>query len=91
MISTDVLARYAGDAAREVQGVSGLARDPEITSSDAATDVSCTSSSRGDTSAGAVSAEVQERVREYLERMAKASVGSVDVVVEGVGAPPARQ
>ncbi len=27
VISTDVLARYAGDAAREVEGVSGLARD----------------------------------------------------------------
>ena len=39
MISTDVLARYAGDAAREVEGVSGLARDTDITSTDAATDV----------------------------------------------------
>ena len=91
MISTDVLARYAGDAAREVQGVSGLARDPEITSSDVATDVVVHLELAWGHSARGVSAEVQERVREYLERMAKASVGSVDVVVEGVGTPPAKQ
>ena len=35
-------------------------------------------------------AEVQERVAEYIERMANVHVGSVDVVVER-GAPPAKQ
>jgi uncharacterized alkaline shock family protein YloU len=34
---------------------------------------------------------VQDRVTEYLERMANLEVGSVDVVVERVGAPPAKQ
>ena len=42
-------------------------------------------------SAEDVARQVQERVAEYLERMAKLEVGSVDVVVERVGAPPAKQ
>ena len=38
-----------------------------------------------------VASQVQERVSEYLERMANLEVGSVDVVVESIGAPPAKQ
>jgi uncharacterized alkaline shock family protein YloU len=34
---------------------------------------------------------VQDSVADYLERMANLEVGSVDVVVERVGAPPAKQ
>jgi uncharacterized alkaline shock family protein YloU len=34
---------------------------------------------------------VQERVAAYIERMANVHVGSVDVVVERVGPPPAKQ
>jgi uncharacterized alkaline shock family protein YloU len=34
---------------------------------------------------------VQRRVADYLERMANLTVGSVDVVIDGVGAPPAKQ
>jgi uncharacterized alkaline shock family protein YloU len=34
---------------------------------------------------------VQQRVSEYIERMANVHVGSVDVVVERVGAPPAKR
>ena len=41
--------------------------------------------------ADAVARRVQERVAEYIERMANVHVGSVDVVVERVGAPPAKQ
>ena len=41
--------------------------------------------------ADGVARQVQERVAEYIERMANLHVGSVDVVVERVGAPPAKQ
>ena len=93
VISADVLARYAGDAAREVEGVAGLTRG--------AAEVAITDSERADVVvhvelAWGVPAEdagmqVQERVAEYLGRMANLEVGSVDVVVERVGAPPAKQ
>ena len=39
----------------------------------------------------AVARQVQERVSEYLGRMADLEVGVVDVVVESVGAAPAKQ
>ena len=38
-----------------------------------------------------VARDVQQRVAEYIERMANVSVGSVDVVVERVGTPPAKR
>jgi len=98
LISPDVLARYAGDAAREVPGVSGLAESQlhrgkgvEISGSDAATAMTIHVELEWGSSAKDVSGEVQRRVAEYLERMAGLKVASVDVVVEGVGAPPAKQ
>ena len=42
-------------------------------------------------SAADVAREVQRRVAEYLERMAKLTIASVDVVIAGVGPPPAKQ
>jgi uncharacterized alkaline shock family protein YloU len=97
-ISPDVLARYAGDAAREVPGVSGLAESQlhrgkgvDVSGSDAATAMTIHVELEWGSSAKAVSGEVQRRVDEYLERMAGLKVASVDVVVEGVGAPPAKQ
>jgi uncharacterized alkaline shock family protein YloU len=41
--------------------------------------------------AGGVAREVQDRVAGYIERMANLHVGSVDVLVERVGAPPAKR
>jgi uncharacterized alkaline shock family protein YloU len=41
--------------------------------------------------ASEVAGEVQRRVVEYLERMASVTPAAVDVVVDGVGAPPAKQ
>ena len=38
---------------------------------------------------GEIAGEVQRRVAEYLERMAHVTPAAVDVVVDGVGAPPA--
>ena len=78
VISTDVLARCAGDAAHVVGTAERADVDVhlELEWGAAAEDVS-----RG----------VQRRVTEYLERMANLEVGSVEVVVERVGAPPAKQ
>jgi uncharacterized alkaline shock family protein YloU len=92
VISPDVLARYAGDAALEVDGVSGLTRDAaEVTRTGSAADVVVHLELRWGAGAEDVARDVQERVAEYLGRMAELDVGSVDVVVERVSAPPAKQ
>ena len=87
-----MLARYAGDAALEVAGVSGLTRDAaEVSSSAEKADVVVHLELEWGASADAVARQVQERVADYLGRMANLDVASVDVVVERVGAPPAKQ
>ena len=92
VISTEVLARYAGDAAAEVTGVSGLTRGAaEVSNTAEKTDVVLHLQLEWGASAEAVARHVQERVADYLGRMANLQVGSVDVVVERVGAPPAKQ
>jgi len=92
VISTDVLARYAGDAALEVEGVSGLTRDAaHVLGTAERADVVVHLELEWGAPAEEVARRVQDRVTEYLERMANLEVGSVDVVVERVGAPPAKQ
>ena len=92
VISTDVLARYAGDAALEVGGVTGLTRDAaQVVGTAERADVVVHLELEWGAPAEEVSRRVQDRVTEYLERMANLDVGSVDVVVERVGAPPAKQ
>jgi len=92
VISTDVLARYAGDAAQEVEGVSGLTREAaHVVGTAEKADVVVHLELEWGAAAEDVSRRVQDRVTEYLERMANLEVGSVDVVVQRVGAPPAKQ
>jgi uncharacterized alkaline shock family protein YloU len=98
VISPEVLARYAGDAAREVAGVAGLAdsglhreRAVEISTSTDSTALTVHIQLEWGSGAADVAREVQTRVAEYLERMADVTVGSVDVVIDGVGSPPSRQ
>jgi uncharacterized alkaline shock family protein YloU len=92
VISTEVLARYAGDAAQEIAGVSGLTRDAaEVTATSAKSAVVVHVELEWGAGAEGVARQVQDRVAEYLERMANLQVGSVDVVVERVGAPPAKR
>ena len=92
VISTDVLARYAGDAALEVEGVAGLTRDAaHVVGTPERADVVVHLELEWGATAEDVGRRVQERVAEYLERMANVEVGSVDVLVERVGAPPAKQ
>jgi uncharacterized alkaline shock family protein YloU len=92
VISAEVLARYAGDAAQEVNGVSSLTRGAaEVTRGPEAADVVVHLELEWGAASEAVARQVQERVAEYLGRMADLEVRSVDVVVERVGAPPAKQ
>ena len=94
-ISTDILARYAGDAALEVVGVRGLAESPlpgrrgvRVTSGDGAVRVELHLAVDWGVSMLDVGREVQQRVQEYLLRMADVEPASVDVVVDEVGPRP---
>jgi uncharacterized alkaline shock family protein YloU len=98
LISPDVLARYAADAAREVDGVSGLLggglnRDKGVAigGADDAPTVEVHVQLEWGRSVTDVSERVQSRVAEYLERMANVRPSAVDVVVGGVGSPPAKR
>jgi len=86
-ISTDILARYAGDAAREVEGVRGLSgrRSVRVAGSDGAVRVELHVVAEWGVSLPAVGKHVQERVREYLASMADVEPAVVDVVVDSVG------
>ena len=96
VISPDVLARYAGDAARDVPGIAALvessrhrAKAVAIEHADGAVDVTVHVELEWGRSAADVGQAVQERVRDYVEGMTKKTVGTVEVVVARVTAPPA--
>ena len=92
VISTDVLARYAGDAAQEVEGVTALTRDAaQVEGTAEKVDVVVHLELEWGAAAKDVASRVQDRVAEYLGRMANVEVGSGGVVVERVGSPPARR
>jgi uncharacterized alkaline shock family protein YloU len=91
-ISTEILARYAADAAREVDGVHGLAESPlprrhavRVSGTDGAIRVELHVVMDWGASIPAVGRLVQERVREYLRKMADVEPAAVDVVVDAVG------
>jgi uncharacterized alkaline shock family protein YloU len=86
-ISSVVLARYAADAAMEAPGVRLLVgRAPvRITEADGVVAVEIRIELEWGASLAAVGGDVQERVRDYLGRMADLAPRSVDVVVESVG------
>jgi uncharacterized alkaline shock family protein YloU len=85
-ISPDILARYAGDAAREVQGVHAISgrHGVKVDQSDGVTRVVVHLEVTWGTSIPAVGAAVQSRIRDYLARMAKLADVDVHVVVDGV-------
>ncbi len=91
VISAEVLARYAGDAASDVDGVTALAGDADVTHTDEAADIVVHLELAWGTPAVSVARSVQDGVAEYVGRMANLEVRSVDVVVERFGAPPAKQ
>ena len=91
-ISTEILARYAADAAREVEGVRGLAdsalprrRAVRVSGGDGAVRLELHVVTEWGASIPAVGRRVQERVREYLRSMADVEPAVVEVVVDGVG------
>ena len=97
LISPEVLARYAADAAREVDGVAlperALHRNSgvDVGGADGAPTIEIHVELGWGRNAAEVAGEVQRRVAEYLERMASVTPAAVDVVVDGVGAPSAKQ
>jgi uncharacterized alkaline shock family protein YloU len=91
-ISADILARYAADAAAEVEGVRSVAESPlpgrrgvRIGGEDGEARVEVHLVLEWGASIPTVGRAVQERVREYLARMADVDPVAVDVVVDEVG------
>ncbi len=94
VISPDVLASYAADAALEVTGVHGLVGSAlhrhegvKVSREDGKVEVELHLALDWGAGAGAVGAEVQSRVAECLVRMAAVRPDSVEVVVDEF-APP---
>ena len=95
-ISTDILARYAADAAREVAGVRGLTESPipgrrggvRVSGEESGTRVELHLAVEWGASIPELGRAVQQRVREYLLQMADVEAATVDVVVEEIGPRP---
>jgi uncharacterized alkaline shock family protein YloU len=93
-ISSDVLASYAADAAKQVAGVAGLVeshlhrhRGVRITGEDGRVAVELHVALCWGAPVREVGRAVQNRVAEYLEQMAGARPRAVDVVVDRIGPP----
>jgi uncharacterized alkaline shock family protein YloU len=92
-ISSDIVASYAADAAREVRGVHGLVesliqrhRGVRVVEENGTVRIELHVALDWGVSAPDVARTVQARVRDYLTRMADLEPTSVDVVVEEIGA-----
>jgi uncharacterized alkaline shock family protein YloU len=93
-ISSDILASYAADAAREVEGVRGLVESAlhrhkgvRIVDDDGRVRVELHVAVEWGASIPEVGREVQQRVAAYLERMANVDPEAVDVIVDEIGPP----
>lgn len=93
-ISSDILASYAADAAREVDGVRSLVesalhrhRGVRIAEDEGGLRVELHLAVEWGASIPEVGREVQLRVAAYLARMAKVDPEAVDVIVDEVGPP----
>jgi uncharacterized alkaline shock family protein YloU len=93
-VAADVLATYAADAAKDVEGVRSVveSRLPrrggvQVSGEDGKVTVELHLELAWSASAAEVGSEVQRRVADYLERMAGARPQSVDVVVDQIGPP----
>jgi uncharacterized alkaline shock family protein YloU len=91
-ISSDILASYAADTAREVEGVRGLVesalhrhKSVRVLEDDGQVRVELHFAIEWGASVPAVGREVQRRVAEYLARMASVEPEAVDVVVYEIG------
>jgi uncharacterized alkaline shock family protein YloU len=95
-ISAEVLGSYAADAAREVDGIHGLVegglhrhRGVRVEERDGAVSLELHVALASGANVEAVGRAVQERVADYLARMADVRPEAVDVVVAEIGPPPA--
>lgn len=94
-ISSDILARYAADAARDVPGVQGLVeshlpprhRGVRILEEDGVIRVELHLEVEWGASIPETGRAVQRRVGDYLGRMADVTPEGVDVVVDEIGKP----
>jgi uncharacterized alkaline shock family protein YloU len=94
-ISSDILASYAADAAREVEGVRGLVESALhrhkgvriVDEEEGRIRVELHLAVDWGASVPDVGREVQRRVAAYLERMAKVEPHAVDVIVDEIGPP----
>jgi uncharacterized alkaline shock family protein YloU len=92
VISQEVLASYAADAALEVGGVHELVDGPRrhrgvrVTESEGVTTVELHLAVEWGASAPEVASSVQSRVADYLRRTARMATVTVDVVVAGIPA-----
>ncbi len=95
VISPDILASYAADAAREVTGVRGLVesslhrhRGVRIVQDEGTLEVELHLAVEWGADVPALGSEVQRRVSAYLGRMADVTPAAVDVVVDEIEPPP---
>jgi uncharacterized alkaline shock family protein YloU len=93
-ISPEIVASYAADAAREVEGVTGLVeshlprhRGVRVSDDEGRISVELHVAVAWGASVPVVGTAVQRRVAEYLERMADVTPAAIDVVVDEIGAP----
>ena len=93
-ISRDILASYAADAAREVDGVENIVESSlhrhkgvRVFDEDGRMRVELHLAVAWGASIPAVGAAVQERVAGYLHRMAQVTPDRVDVVIDLIGPP----
>ena len=94
-ISSEVLARYAADAAREIEGVRGMVasqlhrhRGVRVSGEDGAVTVELHLDVDWGAELPKLGRDVQRHVLDYLERMAGSRPAAVNVVIDSVG--PAR-
>lgn len=90
-IATDILARYAADAAREVDGVRRVVDRPipgrrgvRVAGRDGSLRIEVHVVAEWGASLPSLGTRVQKRVREYLGSMADVEPAAVDVVVDAV-------
>ena len=96
MISVDILASYAADAALGIEGVRGVVdgsrprhhHGVRVVTDDEAVAVELHLAVDWGTNVPEVGGAVQVRVAEYLSTMADLAPATVDVVVDDIGPPP---
>jgi uncharacterized alkaline shock family protein YloU len=93
-ISSDVLARYATDAAREVEGVRGLVESAlhrhsglRVLEAEGRVRIELHVAVNWGVSIPDVGRELQRCVSAYLARMASIEAEEVDMVVDEIGSP----